>query len=83
MAFGRPVVATAAGGIPDAVEDGVTGSLVPVRQPEALADALLALLADPSRRAALGAAGRRRFLEEFTASHMVEGTLRVFEELGA
>ncbi len=83
MAFGRPVVATAAGGIPDAVLDGVTGRLVPVRQPEALADALLSLLADPKHRAAMGAAGRRRFLERFTADRMVEDTLRVFEELGA
>lgn len=81
MAFGRPIVATAAGGIPDAVLDGVTGRLVPARQPEALADALIGLLADPERRAALGAAGRRRFLEEFTADRMVEGTLRVLEEL--
>jgi glycosyltransferase involved in cell wall biosynthesis len=81
MCFGRPIVATAAGGIPEAVLDGVTGRIVPVRQPEALADALLALLADPESRAALGAAGRRRFLEEFTASRMVEGTLRVLEEL--
>jgi glycosyltransferase involved in cell wall biosynthesis len=83
MAFARPVVATAAGGIPDAVVDGVTGLLVPVRQPQALADALLALLALPERRAALGAAGRARFLAEFTASRMVEGTLRVLEELAA
>lgn len=81
MAFARPVVATTAGGIPDAVVDGVTGRLVPVRQPEALAAALLALLADPESRTAMGAAGRERFLEEFTASRMVEATLRVFEEL--
>ena len=40
MAFGRPVVATAAGGIPEAVEDGVTGRIVPPREPAALAEAL-------------------------------------------
>jgi glycosyltransferase involved in cell wall biosynthesis len=80
MAFGLPVVATAAGGIPEAVEDGVTGRVVPPRDPTALADALAAVLADEPGRQALGAAGRRRFLERFTADRMVEGTLRVVEE---
>ncbi len=82
MAFALPVVATAAGGIPEAVEDGVTGRLVAPRQPAALAQALVEVLADEERRHAFAAAGRRRFLERFTAERMVEGTLRVVEELG-
>jgi glycosyltransferase involved in cell wall biosynthesis len=81
MAFGLPVVATAAGGIPEAVEDGVTGRVVPPRDPGALAGALAEVLADEERRRALGAAGRRRFLERFTAERMVDETLRVLEEL--
>ncbi|HXY38331.1 MAG TPA: glycosyltransferase [Vicinamibacteria bacterium] len=81
MGFGLPVVATAAGGIPEAVEDGLTGRVVPPRQPAALAEALLEVLGDEQRRLALGAAGRRRFLERFTAEHMVETTLEVVEEL--
>ena len=81
MAFGRAVVATAAGGIPEAVEDGVTGRVVPVRDPARLAQALLDLLGEPERRRAMGEAGRRRFLERFTADRMVEETLRVYEEL--
>jgi glycosyltransferase involved in cell wall biosynthesis len=81
MAFGLPVVATAAGGIPEAVEDGVTGRLTPPRDPAALADALADVLGDEERRRAYGAAGRRRFLERFTADHMVEETLRVLEEV--
>jgi len=81
MAFGRAVVATAAGGIPEAVEDGVTGRVVPVRDPARVAQALLDLLGDPERRRAMGEAGRRRFLERFTADRMVEETLRVYEEL--
>jgi L-malate glycosyltransferase len=80
MNFGRAVVATAAGGIPEAVEDEVTGRVVPVRDPRALADALVDLLADPSRREAMGRAGRRRFEERFTVERMVEETLRVYEE---
>jgi len=81
MAFGRAVVATAAGGISEAVEDGVTGRVVPVRDPARLAQALLDLLGDPERRCAMGEAGRRRFLERFTADRMVDETLRVYEEL--
>jgi len=82
MAFARPVVATAAGGMPEAVEDGVTGRVVPVRDPVALARALLDLLGDPGRRRVMGEAGRRRFLERFTADRMVEETLGVYEALG-
>jgi glycosyltransferase involved in cell wall biosynthesis len=81
MAFALPVVATDAGGLPEAVEDGVTGRVVPGRDPRALADALWALLADPERRLSMGAAGRRRFLERFTAARMVEGTLAAYEDL--
>jgi glycosyltransferase involved in cell wall biosynthesis len=81
MAFGLPVVATAAGGIPEAVEDGVTGRVVPPRDPGALAAALADVLADEGRRRAYGAAGRRRFLERFTADHMVDETLRVVAEV--
>jgi glycosyltransferase involved in cell wall biosynthesis len=80
MAFGLPVVATAAGGIPEAVEDGITGRLVPVRNPRALAGALRDVAADPALRRRLGEAGRRRFLERFTASAMVEATLAVYRE---
>jgi glycosyltransferase involved in cell wall biosynthesis len=76
-----PVVATAAGGIPEAVVDGVTGRLVPPRDPPALAAALGEALADPGRRAAWGRAGRQRFEERFTADRMVEATLAVHAEL--
>jgi len=81
MAFSLPVVATAAGGIPEAVEDGVTGRLVPPRDPRALAAALVDVLGDERRRRALGEAGRRRFVERFTVARMVDETLRVLEEV--
>jgi len=81
MAFARPVVATAAGGIPDAVVDGETGRLVPVGDAQALAQALLGLLANPEQRSEMGARGRQRFLAEFTDDRMVEATLRVYAEL--
>ena len=82
MALGVPVVATAAGGIPEAVLDGVTGRVVPPRDPRALADALCEALADEPRRRAWGTAGRRRFLECFTSERMVDETLRVVRGAG-
>jgi glycosyltransferase involved in cell wall biosynthesis len=77
MCFARPVVATSAGGIPEAVADATSGTLVPPREPQALARALSELLDAPDRRAAYGAAGRRIFEERFTEARMVEETLRV------
>jgi glycosyltransferase involved in cell wall biosynthesis len=75
------VVATAAGGIPEAVVDGVTGRLVPARDADALAAALVDALASPERRIAWGRAGRERFEERFTADRMVDATLAVYAEL--
>jgi D-inositol-3-phosphate glycosyltransferase len=61
MAYGRPVVATAVGGLVDAVEDGVTGILVPVRDTDALRSAVQRLLGAPEDRVRLGAAAADRF----------------------
>jgi glycosyltransferase involved in cell wall biosynthesis len=80
MNFGLPVVGTDAGGIPEVVEDGCTGQIVGVRDPDALAAALVSLLRDPALRRRMGEAGRRRFEERFTADRMVEATLAVYEE---
>lgn len=60
LALGLPVVATRVGGIPEAVTDGVEGILVPVDDHARLAAGYLDLAADPGRRAAMGAAARRR-----------------------
>jgi phosphatidylinositol alpha-1,6-mannosyltransferase len=57
-ACGLPVVAGTSGGAPEAVQDGVTGHVVEPRSPEAVADAVSTLLADPDRARAMGAAGR-------------------------
>ncbi len=60
MACGVPVVASAVGGLAESVADGVTGILVPPRQPDRIAEALGQLLGDERRRRAMGAAGLRR-----------------------
>lgn len=66
LAAGVPVVASRAGGVPEIVEDGRTGLLVPPGEAGALARAVSALLADPAARRALGRAGRRRAEERFS-----------------
>jgi colanic acid/amylovoran biosynthesis glycosyltransferase len=71
MACGLPVVASDAGGIPELVENRVSGILVPPRDPIALADAIQELAADPSMRGRMGEAGRQKILRDFnlTASN--------------
>jgi len=65
MASGAPVIATAVSGVPELVEDGVTGRLVPPGDPDALADAMTAVRADPSATTRMAAAGRTRVLAGF------------------
>jgi len=81
MAAGKPVVATDAGGIPEAVVDGRTGIIVPVGNPEKLADGLLALLRNPDQARAMGQAGRKRVVERFTVGKMIEDMERIYERL--
>lgn len=80
MRAARAVVAAAVSGCAEAVAHGETGLLVPADDPPALAAALGALLADPARRAAMGAAGRTRYAAVFTADRMGEQTMDVYNE---
>ena len=83
MEAGLPVVATRVGGTPDLIDDGVHGLLVPRRDPASLAHAIGALLSDPGRRHALGAAGRQRRREQFDFGVMVERLEDLYERLYA
>ncbi|MBI3812202.1 MAG: glycosyltransferase [Nitrospirae bacterium] len=74
MAMSRPVVATRVGGIPEMVEDGVTGRLVPPRDPDALAGVLIKLIRRPDERKKMGEACRARMLKTFSAEAMVTAT---------
>lgn len=81
MAAGKPVVATGAGGNPEAVVDGRTGVIVPVGNPGKLADGLLLMLRNPDQARAMGQAGRKRVIERFTMRNMIEGMERLYERL--
>ena len=78
MACARPVVATTAGGIPEIVEDGITGTLVPPRDAHALARAIVEMIKDAPRRTRLGDAGYARVVERFTVERMVAETASVY-----
>ena len=81
MAAGLPVVATAAGGLPELVEHGRTGWLVPPRDPVALADRLRALLLHPDQRHSMGSAGRARAREMFSLDRMVRDISSIYDEV--
>jgi glycosyltransferase involved in cell wall biosynthesis len=80
MLAAKPVVAAHAGSAPELVEDGRTGLLVPVDDPDALADAVSGLLADRSRAEAMGRAGLERARAEFSVAKMAERTMHVYVE---
>ena len=80
LATSVPVLASAVGGIPEIIDDGITGILM-AAPPSAgtLADELGLLLDDPARRRALAGAGRRAYLEHFTARPWVEDTRALYD----
>ena len=81
MELTQPIVATAAGGIPEVVVDGETGVLVPPRDATALAAAIVRLLRDPERQARLGAAARQRVRASFSVERMVQRILDAYDRL--
>jgi glycosyltransferase involved in cell wall biosynthesis len=81
MACAKPIVATRTGGIPEVVDDGVTGLLVPPRDHQAMAAAIVRLLTDPALCRRMGDAGRARVGERFTVERMVAETAAVYQRL--
>jgi len=82
MALGRPVLATAVGGLPAAVVDGVTGVLVPPADDAAFTRALLDLAAAPTSRERMGRAGRERFANRYTVEQMADAYDLLLSQLG-
>jgi glycosyltransferase involved in cell wall biosynthesis len=83
MSAGIPAVCTAIGGLPELVEDGVTGHLVAPRDPGGLAEGILRVLEPEGRSAQMGAAARRRLEERFTLQRCVDETARTLTSIVA
>lgn len=83
MASGKPIVATAGGGILDILTDGRCGLLVPMGDAQALSRAISRLVADPGLRAALGEAGRRRAVEHFSVQQTARRIESVYQGFAA
>jgi glycosyltransferase involved in cell wall biosynthesis len=75
---GKAVVATNVGGLPEVVEDGVSGILIPPEDVLALREAILVLGADNAARQAMGRAGRQRFLKHFTINRLHDEILSLY-----
>ena len=81
MAAGKPVVATRGGGVPEIVEDGVTGRLVPMNDVPEMVGAVLDLLSDPDAACAMGQAGYRRVQERFTIEHSIQRVESIYDSI--
>jgi glycosyltransferase involved in cell wall biosynthesis len=80
MALSRPVVASNVGGIPEMIEDGVTGLLVPPHDPAALAGAIVRLLRDHSYADTIGRAGHDMVHDRFCIELMVKAVEGIYDE---
>jgi glycosyltransferase involved in cell wall biosynthesis len=78
--FEKPVVATSVGGLPEMIEDGVTGFIVPPRDASALAAALVRLLRDPILRRRFGSSGRQKLEREWSEAAVAARTLDVYRK---
>lgn len=80
-ALKKAVIASAVGGIPEVVQDGVTGILIPPGDSQALGQAMLKLLKEPRLASAMGEAGFRRVREHFSEGQMVNRVLSLYQEV--
>ena len=81
MAAGLPVVATSVGGVPELIEDGVTGWLAPPGDAEALASRVRLLLSNPEMRLQMGRAGHARVRDHFGAARMAQNFTQLYDDL--
>jgi glycosyltransferase involved in cell wall biosynthesis len=81
LASGIPVVATAVGGVPDLIQDGTNGHLVPPRNPQAIANAVLSILSDPSKWAQMRSAARKSVTPRHTVETLTANMARLYKSL--
>jgi glycosyltransferase involved in cell wall biosynthesis len=81
MATSKPIISTAIDGITEQIEDGVNGILVPPKDSESLASAIINLLRDPSLSKRLGRKARERVTEQFSVEKMVAETRMVYQQV--
>jgi len=81
MSMGKPVVSTSAGVLPEVIENGVTGFVVPPGDEKAMAEAIVRLLEEPATRARMGNASRSTVIERFSIEGMVDMTEALYREL--
>lgn len=81
LAMRKPVVATAAGGVPEIIEDGVNGILVPTKNPEALAAGIISMVRDGDKAKKMGENGRQTVEARFSVEKMVSETVDIYEEV--
>jgi glycosyltransferase involved in cell wall biosynthesis len=80
MAAAKPIVATKGGAVPEIVQEGVTGLLVPMGDARGMAEAISQLLSDPDSAQKMGEAGRRRVCEQFTIKHVVQKVEKIYDD---
>ena len=81
LGFGRPIVGTNIGGLPDLVEDGVNGVLVPPGSSTALSEAMIRMLRDPEQLERMGECGRARFEARHSWARTAKETLELYRRL--
>lgn len=80
-AFKKPVVAKSVGSIPEVVHDGISGFVVPPKDPEALADAIVKLLKDDKLRKEMGENGYKKMKEELSWDKIAEKMIAIYKEV--
>jgi glycosyltransferase involved in cell wall biosynthesis len=81
MSTGLPMISTKVGGVPEIIQDGKNGLLIPSKHPEELAEAILQLYKDQKLRRRLGENARKTVLEKYTAEKVVNQYLEIFESV--
>ncbi|NQU83485.1 MAG: glycosyltransferase family 4 protein, partial [Parcubacteria group bacterium] len=81
MAAGLPIIATRVGGIPEIIDNDVSGILIQPQSPEAIKNSIINLLNSPSKRNALGEQARKKLIENYNINKMVEKTQHLYDTL--